>query len=67
MIHEDFFAILDFHLFGEFATGRIARFLRHGYVATPWNGIAIHSASLRLALHPKNRALHPVQLLDLGL
>jgi hypothetical protein len=25
-----------------------------------------HSASLRLALHPKNRTLHPVQLLDLG-
>ena len=25
-----------------------------------------HSASLRLALHPKNHALHPVQLLDLN-
>ena len=25
-----------------------------------------HSASLRLALHPKNRTLHPVQLPDLG-
>src|SRR5579871_2478355 len=25
-----------------------------------------HSASLRLAPHPKNRTLHPVQLLDLG-
>ncbi|BCT68480.1 hypothetical protein NNRS527_02080 [Nitrosospira sp. NRS527] len=25
-----------------------------------------YSASLRLALHPKNRTLHPVQLLDLG-
>ncbi|SHL23590.1 hypothetical protein SAMN05216428_101585 [Nitrosospira sp. Nsp11] len=29
-----------------------------------WND---HSASLRLALHPKNHTLHPVQLLDLGL
>ncbi len=29
-----------------------------------WNG---HFASLRLALHPKNRTLHPVQLPDLGL
>ena len=29
-----------------------------------WND---HSASLRLALHPKNRTLHPVQLPDLGL
>jgi len=28
-----------------------------------WNG---HSASLRLALHLKNHALHPVQLPDLG-
>jgi hypothetical protein len=28
-----------------------------------WND---HSASLRLALHPKNRTLHPVQLPDLG-
>ena len=27
-----------------------------------WNG---HSASLRLALHPKNHTLHPVQLPDL--
>ena len=27
---------------------------------------AHHSASLRLALHPKNRTLHPVQLPDLG-
>jgi hypothetical protein len=26
-----------------------------------------HSASLRLALHPKNRTLYPVQLPDLGL
>ena len=26
-----------------------------------------HSASLRLALHPKNRTLHPVQLPDSGL
>jgi hypothetical protein len=25
-----------------------------------------HSASLRLALYPKNRTLHPVQLPDLG-
>ena len=25
-----------------------------------------HSASLRLALHPKNHTLHPVQLPDLG-
>jgi hypothetical protein len=29
-----------------------------------WNS---HSASLRLALHLKNRTLHPVQLPDLGL
>ena len=29
-----------------------------------WND---HSALLRLALHPKNRTLHPVQLPDLGL
>jgi hypothetical protein len=28
-----------------------------------WNN---HSASFRLALHSKNRALHPVQLPDLG-
>ena len=28
-----------------------------------WNG---HSASLRLALHTKNRTLYPVQLPDLG-
>ncbi|PTR10061.1 hypothetical protein C8R32_102149 [Nitrosospira sp. Nsp5] len=28
-----------------------------------WND---HSASLRLALYPKNWALHPVQLPDLG-
>ena len=28
-----------------------------------WNN---HSASLRLALHPKNRTLHPVQLRFLG-
>ncbi len=42
----------------------------HGFCGTglrcnflEWNG---HSASLRLALHPKNRTLHPVQLLDLG-
>jgi hypothetical protein len=28
-----------------------------------WND---HSASLRLALHPKNRTLHPVQLPGLG-
>ncbi|PTR08371.1 hypothetical protein C8R32_10570 [Nitrosospira sp. Nsp5] len=28
-----------------------------------WNN---HSASLRLALHPKNRTLRPVQLPDLG-
>ena len=27
---------------------------------------ARHFASLRLALHPKNRTLHPVQLPDLG-
>lgn len=28
-----------------------------------WNN---HSASLRLALHPKNRTLHPIQLPILG-
>jgi len=28
-----------------------------------WNN---HSASLRLALHPHNRTLHPVQLRNLG-
>ena len=28
-----------------------------------WND---HSASLRLALHPQNRTLYPVQLPDLG-
>jgi hypothetical protein len=28
-----------------------------------WNN---HSASLRLALHPKNRTRHPAQLPDLG-
>jgi len=45
--------------------GRIARFLRHMLRCNSleWNG---HSASLHLALHAKNRTLHPVQLPDLG-
>src|SRR5579871_5086665 len=29
MIYNDFLQKLDVHLYGEFATGRIARFLRH--------------------------------------
>ena len=35
--------------------------LRYNFLE--WND---HSASLRLALYPKNRTLHPVQLPDLG-
>ena len=42
----------------------------HGFCGTwlrcnslEWNN---HSASLRLALYPKHRTLHPVQLPDLG-
>ncbi|SCY26344.1 hypothetical protein SAMN05216420_10436 [Nitrosospira sp. Nl5] len=42
----------------------------HGFCGTwlrcnflEWNN---HSASLRLALHPKNRTLHPAQLPGLG-
>lgn len=47
-------APLDLHLYGEFAAGRIARFLRH-------------LAALRFTLPPKNRTLYAVQLPDLGL
>jgi len=36
--------------------------LRYNFLE--WNS---HSASLRLALHPKNRTLHPVQLPGFGL
>ena len=37
-------------------------FLRKALLRPAWS----HSASSRLALHPKNRALHPVQIPDLG-
>ena len=35
----------------------------YGCNSLEWND---HSASLRLALHPHNRTLHPVQLRNLG-
>ena len=44
--------------------GQIVQFLRHMaalHNSLEWNG---HCASQRLALHPKNRTLHPVQLPD---
>jgi hypothetical protein len=37
-------------------------FLRKALLRPAWS----HSASLRLALHPKNRTLYPIQLPDLG-
>ena len=66
MILKDFFVLLDTHLLGESATGRIVRFLRH-MAALQLLGMERHSASLRLALHRTNRTLHPVQLPDSGL
>ena len=56
---------LPFHPFGESLRGWIARFLRR-MAALQLLGMERHSASLRLALHPKNRTLHPVQLRFLG-
>jgi hypothetical protein len=49
-----FSTMMHKHLYGEFATGRIARFLRP-------------LAALRFTLPPKNRTLYAVQLPDLGL
>jgi len=66
MIRQDFLRHLPF----IFMVGSLQGGL-HGFCGTwlrcnslEWND---HSASLRLALHPKNRTLHPVQLPDLGL
>ncbi|MDN5934991.1 MAG: hypothetical protein L0H75_02290 [Nitrosospira sp.] len=60
LLHHFTFTVLVRPLRGEL----------HGFCGTwlrcnslEWND---HSASLRLALHPKNRTLHPAQLPDLG-
>ncbi len=65
MTHNDFLLYLAFTFWASSLPGRV-----HGFCGTwlrcnflEWND---HSASLRLALHPKNRTLYPVQLLDLG-
>jgi hypothetical protein len=65
MIQKKFLSHLTF----TFMVSSLQRRL-HGFCGTwlrcnslEWND---HSASLRLALHPKNRTLHPVQLPDLG-
>jgi hypothetical protein len=66
MIDKDFLYHLAFALLASSLRGGLNSFcgtwLRCN--SLEWNG---HSASLRLALHPKNRTLHPVQLPDLGL
>ncbi len=67
-----FNAMIDKHYFRHltfaFTVGSLQGGL-HGFCGTwlhcnslEWND---HSASLRLAPHPKNRTLHPVQLPDL--
>ena len=66
MIHNDILCHLVFTFWVSPLQGEL-----HGFCGTglrcsslEWNA---HSASLRLALYPKNRTLHPVQLPDLGL
>jgi hypothetical protein len=66
MIHNDFLHHFTFTFLVSSLQGGL-----HGFCGTwlrcnslEWNN---HSASLRLALHPKNRTLHPAQLPDLGL
>ena len=62
---QQFFGLFHFHILGEFATGRIARFLRHR-IAFQLLGMEWPFRVSRLALHLKNRTLCPVQLPDLG-
>ncbi|PTR09471.1 hypothetical protein C8R32_10388 [Nitrosospira sp. Nsp5] len=65
MIHKELFCHQTFTSLVISLQGRLHNFcgtwLRCNFLE--WNN---HSASLRLALHPKNRTLHPVQLPDLG-
>ncbi len=65
MIHKDFLQYLNFTFLVSSLRGGVCGFcgtwLRCN--SLEWND---HSASLRLALHPKNHTLHPVQLPDLG-
>jgi hypothetical protein len=58
--------IPGFHLYGMFATGRIAHFLWHMALCCNSLKWSSHSKELRLALHPQKLYLHPVQLSDLG-
>ncbi len=66
MIHKEFLQHLTFTFLVSSLQGGLYFFcgtwLRCN--SLEWNS---HSASLRLALHPKNCTLHPVQLPDLGL
>jgi hypothetical protein len=57
---------LAFILVSSLLPGGLNGFLqRAALFVTLWNGMVF--TLLRLALHPKNRTLHPVQLPDLGL
>jgi len=65
MTYSNFLQRLIFTLWVSSLPGRL-----HDFCSTwlrcncsKWNN---HSASLRLALHAKNRTLYPVQLLDSG-
>ena len=65
MIHKDFLCHLRLAFWVSPLQGRL-----HGFYGVwqrcntlKWND---HFALLRLAPHPKNRTLHPVQLPDLG-
>jgi len=63
MIHKDFSRYPRFTRVVSSLRGRLCNFcgtwLRCN--SLQWNG---HCASQHLALHPKNRTLHPVQLPD---
>ncbi len=65
MIHKDFLCHLRLTLWVSPLQGGSHGFYGAGQRcnALKWNN---HFALLRLALHPKNRTLHPVQLPDLG-
>jgi hypothetical protein len=65
MIHKVFLRHLPFTFLVSSPQGGLHNFCGTWLCCNSleWNN---HSASLRLALHPKNRTLHPVQLPDLG-
>ncbi len=65
MVHKDFLRNVIFTFLVSSLQGGLNGFYGTGLRCNSleWNN---HSASLRLALHPKNHTLHPVQLPDLG-